>query len=81
MVSQVLDKIISGGVGPSLLINGVKRPRPLVRTLEVELIPRLLSKARSFGLNDDWIQVCFIFLLQYFYLFSLCWCGVHAFSS
>uniref|UniRef100_A0A2C9WK14 PDZ domain-containing protein n=1 Tax=Manihot esculenta TaxID=3983 RepID=A0A2C9WK14_MANES len=56
MVSQVLDKIISGGDGPSLLINGVKRPRPLVRTLEVELIPRLLSKARSFGLNDDWIQ-------------------------
>ncbi|KAF2295390.1 hypothetical protein GH714_032731 [Hevea brasiliensis] len=56
MVSQVLDKIISGGDGPSLLINGVKRPMPLVRILEVELIPRLLSKARSFGLNDDWIQ-------------------------
>ncbi|KAJ9173004.1 hypothetical protein P3X46_016182 [Hevea brasiliensis] len=56
MVSQVLEKIISGGDGPSLLINGVKRPMPLVRILEVELIPRLLSKARSFGLNDDWIQ-------------------------
>ncbi|XP_021296393.1 protease Do-like 7 isoform X1 [Herrania umbratica] len=55
-VSQVLDKIISGANGPPLLINGVKRPMPLVRILEVELYPTLLSKARSFGLSDDWIQ-------------------------
>uniref|UniRef100_A0A5B6ZRJ1 Putative protease Do-like 7 isoform X1 n=1 Tax=Davidia involucrata TaxID=16924 RepID=A0A5B6ZRJ1_DAVIN len=55
-ISQVLDKIISGANGPPLLINGVKRPMPLVRILEVELYPTLLSKARSFGLNDEWIQ-------------------------
>ncbi|KAJ0099450.1 hypothetical protein Patl1_21312 [Pistacia atlantica] len=59
-ISQVLDKIISGASGPSLLINGVKRPMPLVRILEVELYPTLLSKARSFGLSDDWVQVCFL---------------------
>ncbi|XP_050227887.1 protease Do-like 7 [Mercurialis annua] len=56
MVSQVLDKIISGANGPSLLINGIKRPMPLVRDLEVDLIPRSLSKARSFGLSEEWIQ-------------------------
>ncbi|GAY43780.1 hypothetical protein CUMW_077170 [Citrus unshiu] len=55
-ISRVLDKIISGASGPSLLINGVKRPMPLVRILEVELYPTLLSKARSFGLSDDWVQ-------------------------
>ncbi|XP_015880222.2 protease Do-like 7 isoform X1 [Ziziphus jujuba] len=55
-ISQVLDKIISGAKGPLLLINGVKRPMPLVRILEVELYPTLLSKARSFGLSDDWVQ-------------------------
>ncbi|OMO95687.1 hypothetical protein COLO4_15722 [Corchorus olitorius] len=55
-LSQVLDKIISGANGLPLLINGVKRPMPLVRILEVELYPTLLSKARSFGLSDDWIQ-------------------------
>lgn len=55
-ISQVLDKIISGAKGPPLLINGVKRPMPLVRILEVELYPTLLSKARSFGLSDDWVQ-------------------------
>ncbi|KAK7285241.1 hypothetical protein RJT34_20005 [Clitoria ternatea] len=55
-ISQVLDKIVSGAQGPPLLINGVKRPMPLVRILEVELYPTLLSKARSFGLSDDWIQ-------------------------
>ncbi|KAA8547739.1 hypothetical protein F0562_004168 [Nyssa sinensis] len=55
-ISQVLDKIISDANGPPLLINGVKRPMPLVRILEVELYPTLLSKARSFGLNDEWIQ-------------------------
>uniref|UniRef100_A0A6M2EKT2 PDZ domain-containing protein n=1 Tax=Populus davidiana TaxID=266767 RepID=A0A6M2EKT2_9ROSI len=56
MISQVLDKIISGANGTSILINGVKRSMPLVRTLEVELCSRLLSKARSFGLGDEWIQ-------------------------
>ncbi|KAK7321506.1 hypothetical protein VNO77_32228 [Canavalia gladiata] len=55
-ISQVLDKLVSGANGPPLLINGVKRPMPLVRILEVELYPTLLSKARSFGLSDDWIQ-------------------------
>ncbi|XP_010510332.1 PREDICTED: protease Do-like 7 isoform X2 [Camelina sativa] len=56
-ISQVLEKIITGGSGPALLINGVKRPMPLVRILEVELYPTLLSKARSFGLSDEWIQI------------------------
>ncbi|KDP22647.1 hypothetical protein JCGZ_02489 [Jatropha curcas] len=56
MISQVVDKITSGANGPSVLINGVKRPMPLVRILEVEFVTRLLSKARSFGLSDDWIQ-------------------------
>lgn len=56
MISQVLDKIISGANGASILINGIKRSMPLVRTLEVELCSRLLSKARSFGLGDEWIQ-------------------------
>ncbi|KAF8390023.1 hypothetical protein HHK36_024544 [Tetracentron sinense] len=55
-ISQVLDKIIHGAKGPSLLINGIKRPIPLVRILEAELYPTLLSKARSFGLSDDWVQ-------------------------
>ncbi|XP_052729611.1 protease Do-like 7 isoform X1 [Vigna angularis] len=55
-ISQVLHKIVSGANGPPLLINGVKRPMPLLRILEVELYPTLLSKARSFGLSDDWIQ-------------------------
>ncbi|KAM7267633.1 hypothetical protein ACFE04_009799 [Oxalis oulophora] len=55
-ISQVLDKIISGARGPTLLINGVKRSMPLVRVLEVELYPTLLSKARSFGLSDKWVQ-------------------------
>ncbi|KAI0491752.1 hypothetical protein KFK09_026012 [Dendrobium nobile] len=54
-ISLVLDKILSGAAGPSLLINGMKRPMPLVRILEVELYPTLLSKARSFGLSDIWI--------------------------
>lgn len=56
-ISHVLDKILSGSDGPCLLINGIKRPMPLVRILEVELYPTLLSKARSFGLSDAWIQV------------------------
>ncbi|KAF5749985.1 protease Do-like 7 isoform X1 [Tripterygium wilfordii] len=55
-ISLVLDKIISGAKGPSLLINCIKKPMPLVRILEVELYPTLLSKARSFGLNDDWVK-------------------------
>ncbi|KAF8378633.1 hypothetical protein HHK36_029982 [Tetracentron sinense] len=55
-ISQVLNKIIHGANGPFLLINGVKRPMPVVRILEAELYPTLLSKARSFGLSDDWVQ-------------------------
>ncbi|XP_058087702.1 protease Do-like 7 isoform X2 [Magnolia sinica] len=55
-ISQVLDKIIHGAKGPPLLINGMKRPMPLVRILEAELYPTLLSKARSFGLSDNWVQ-------------------------
>ncbi|KAD5960906.1 hypothetical protein E3N88_12378 [Mikania micrantha] len=56
-ISEILKKIISGAKGQPLLINGIKRPMPLVRILEVELYPTLLSKARSFGLSDHWIQV------------------------
>ncbi|KAK9115367.1 hypothetical protein Syun_022164 [Stephania yunnanensis] len=55
-ISEVLDKIINGAKGPPLLINGVKRPMPLLRILEAELYPTLLSKARNFGLGDNWIQ-------------------------
>ncbi|KAL0450065.1 UNVERIFIED_CONTAM: Protease Do-like 7 [Sesamum latifolium] len=55
-VSQILDKIVSGADGPPLCINGIKRPMPLIRILEVELYPTLLVKARSFGLTDTWIQ-------------------------
>ncbi|KAL7090216.1 hypothetical protein ACP275_12G026500 [Erythranthe tilingii] len=55
-ICQILDKIISGAVDRTLLINGIKRPMPLIRILEVELYPTLLSKARSFGLSDSWIQ-------------------------
>ncbi|CAH9066987.1 unnamed protein product [Cuscuta europaea] len=55
-ISRVLEKIISGANGPFRLINGVRRPLPLMRILEVELYPTLLSKARSFGLSDTWIQ-------------------------
>jgi len=56
-ISQVIDKILFGANGRPLLINGIKRPMPLVRILEVELYPTLLSKARSFGLSDEWVQV------------------------
>lgn len=69
-ISQVLDKIICGGNGPSRLINGVRRPMPLVRILEVELYPTLLSKARSFGLSDDWVKVCFLSLANFFLVVS-----------
>ncbi|KAH9608555.1 hypothetical protein KSS87_019509 [Heliosperma pusillum] len=55
-VSQVLEKILCGSNGPPLLINGIRRPMPLLRILEVEFYPTLLSKARSFGLSDDWIK-------------------------
>lgn len=55
-ISQVLGKIISGADGPPRLINGLQRPMPRLRILEVELYPTLLSKARSFGLSDTWIQ-------------------------
>lgn len=60
-----MEKIVSGAKGPPLLINGVKRPMPLVRILEVELYPTLLSKARSFGLSDEWIQVCVFFMFPF----------------
>jgi hypothetical protein len=63
-ISHVLEKIISGTQGPFQLINGVKRPMPFIRLLEVELYPTLLSKARSYGLSDNWVQVMgSIFLL------------------
>ncbi|KAK4767445.1 hypothetical protein SAY86_015195 [Trapa natans] len=55
-ISQVVEKFVSSTKGPALLINGVKRPMPHVRILEVELYPTLLSKARSFGLSDEWIR-------------------------
>ncbi|KAG9130911.1 hypothetical protein Leryth_006685 [Lithospermum erythrorhizon] len=55
-VSQILEKIVSGVDGLPLLINGIKRSMPLIRSLEVELYPMLLSKARSFGLSDVWIK-------------------------
>ncbi|XP_042032900.1 protease Do-like 7 [Salvia splendens] len=55
-ICQTLDKIISGAKEHARLINGVKRHMPLIKLLEVELYPTLLSKARSFGLSDSWIQ-------------------------
>ncbi|KAI3914976.1 hypothetical protein MKW98_020523 [Papaver atlanticum] len=55
-VSEVLEKIIRGDKGPLLLINGIRRPMPLLRVLDAELYPTLLSKARSFGLSDSWVQ-------------------------
>ncbi|XP_047970253.1 protease Do-like 7 isoform X4 [Salvia hispanica] len=61
-ISQTLDKIISGANEPTRLINGVKRPMPVTKLLEVELYPTLLSKARSYGLSDSWIQVLHEFL-------------------
>lgn len=58
-VSEVVEKIINGCEGgPPLLMNGLTRSMPLIRILEVELYPTLLSKARSFGLSDKWVQVC-----------------------
>lgn len=56
-ISQLVDRITSGTEGPPRLINGLRRPMPCIRILEVELYPALLSKARSFGLSDAWIQV------------------------
>ncbi|MCO5609330.1 hypothetical protein L7F22_063556 [Adiantum nelumboides] len=54
-ICEVLDKILKGNSGPSLVINGIKRHMPTVRILEAELYPTLLSKARSFGLSDSWV--------------------------
>lgn len=72
-ISQVLDSVMHGAEGPSLLINGMKKTMPLVRILEAELYPTLLSKARNFGLSDVWVQVHFstntIFLQQFFFSF------------
>ncbi|KAK1619236.1 hypothetical protein QYE76_024753 [Lolium multiflorum] len=61
-ISKVLEKIISGTPGPFRLVNGIRRPMPFVRLLEVELYPTLLSKARSYGLSDSWVQVVTQFL-------------------
>ncbi|KAG0612336.1 hypothetical protein M758_6G019400 [Ceratodon purpureus] len=56
-ISEVLDVIVNGlSGGPSLVINGHERSMPLMRILEAELYPTLLSKARSFGLSDKWVQ-------------------------
>ncbi|KAM0910981.1 hypothetical protein ACQ4PT_013843 [Festuca glaucescens] len=55
-ISKVLEKIISGTPGPFRLVNGIRRPMPFVRLLEVELYPTLLSKARGYGLSDSWVQ-------------------------
>lgn len=56
-ICEVLDVIVNGiSGGPSLVINGAKRSMPLMRILEAELYPTLLSKARSFGLSDKWVQ-------------------------
>ncbi|XP_075085871.1 protease Do-like 7 isoform X5 [Nicotiana tabacum] len=57
-ISQIVDRMTSGTGGPPRLINGLQRPMPCIRILEVELYPTLLSKARSFGLSDAWIQMC-----------------------
>ncbi|XP_070041825.1 protease Do-like 7 isoform X8 [Nicotiana tomentosiformis] len=56
-ISQIVDRMTSGTGGPPRLINGLQRPMPCIRILEVELYPTLLSKARSFGLSDAWIQI------------------------
>lgn len=76
MISQIVDSIICGGNGPSLLINGVKRGMPLIRTLEVSLCPMLLSEARNFGLSNDWIQVCFLPGPIFLFLLSLLVCCI-----
>ncbi|KAH9537158.1 hypothetical protein CY35_16G037600 [Sphagnum magellanicum] len=55
-ISEVLEMIIKGNTGPPLLINGVKWSMPLMPILEAELYPTLLSKARSFGLSDRWVE-------------------------
>ncbi|KAK8517718.1 hypothetical protein V6N12_016559 [Hibiscus sabdariffa] len=58
-ISQVLDKIKSGASGPSRLINGVIMLMPRVRILEVEFHHIKLSRARTYGLSEDWIQALF----------------------
>ncbi|XP_071737135.1 protease Do-like 7 [Rutidosis leptorrhynchoides] len=57
-ISRVLNKIISKSKStrPILGLNGIRKKMPLIRVLEVELFPILLSKARTFGLSDNWIQ-------------------------
>ncbi|XP_070041822.1 protease Do-like 7 isoform X5 [Nicotiana tomentosiformis] len=61
-ISQIVDRMTSGTGGPPRLINGLQRPMPCIRILEVELYPTLLSKARSFGLSDAWIQAFHVIL-------------------
>ncbi|XP_051189448.1 protease Do-like 7 [Lolium perenne] len=55
-IIEILQKFISGAPGQFRLINGIRRPMPYVRLLEVELYPTLLSKARHSGLNGSWVQ-------------------------
>jgi hypothetical protein len=57
LIIQILEKFRSGTPEPFRLINGIRRPMPYVRLLEVELYPTLLSKVRKYGLNDRWVQV------------------------
>ncbi|CAI5469297.1 unnamed protein product [Closterium sp. Yama58-4] len=45
------------GADNSLLMNGRLWAMPHVRVLEAELAPMLLSKARSFGLSEQWVHV------------------------
>ncbi|CAI5527578.1 unnamed protein product, partial [Closterium sp. Naga37s-1] len=45
------------GADNSLLMNGRLWAMPRMRVLEAELAPMLLSKARSFGLSEQWVHV------------------------
>ncbi|KAK8995544.1 hypothetical protein V6N11_075816 [Hibiscus sabdariffa] len=58
-ISQVLDKIKSGASGSSRLINGIIMSMPHVRILEAEFRHIKLSRARTYGLSEDWIQALF----------------------
>ncbi|CAI7816156.1 unnamed protein product, partial [Closterium sp. NIES-54] len=45
------------GTDNSLLMNGRLWAMPRMRVLEAELAPMLLSKARSFGLSEQWVHL------------------------
>ncbi|CAI5938944.1 unnamed protein product [Closterium sp. NIES-64] len=47
----------AAGTENSLLMNGRLWAMPRMRVLEAELAPMLLSKARSFGLSEQWVHV------------------------